>query len=725
MTDGLDWAREVRRRRVPTPTVLQMEAVECGAASLAMILAHHGRWVPLEELRAACGVSRDGSNAANVMRAARSYGLEPHAFRRKLESLPAEPFPVVAFLDFAHFAVVEGVSREGLLLNDPAVGRRVEPWERADESFTGVVLQFAPDADFEPGGEPPRLLRALAGRLVGSWHGVWLAVLAGVLLAIVSLATAVATQVYVDDVLVAHAPWATAIVLLLAGALVLSYLLARLQRSALVRIGTKLALVGGDRLITRVLRLPMRFFQQRYAGEIAFRVELNEQLAAILAQQLAPAILSAATALLMLVVMAIYSPLLAGIAAVGGALGAIALRAASGLQTRRAMTFARDQGVFQGSVGWALQTIESIKSAGGESGAFVTATGLHARLVGTRQLLQRPSILVGAVPAATQILTTAAVLVVGALLAIDGHITVGHLVAFQLLLANFMGPIGELVAMGSTIQTIRGSLDRLEDLLRNEEDPGAAPAEEPPDGERVKLDGTLDVRDVTFSYSVALPPVLRGIDVSVRRGGHVALVGRSGSGKSTVARLVTGLAIPDSGEVLLDGRPRAAIPRAALIETLALVDQDVVLFEGTVRDNLTLWDRTVSDEAIVAAARDAEIHDDIAARPGAYDARVEEGGRNFSGGQRQRLEIARALVRSPTLLVLDEATSALDPVVEEAIVRNLRRRGCALLIVAHRLSTVRDADEIVVLDQGSVVERGRHDDLMAAGGQYAALVSSA
>ena len=581
LVEGSPWTQQIRPRRVKTPTVLQMEAVECGAASLAMILAHYGRWVPLEELRAACGVSREGVSARSILRAGRAYGLEAKAFRRNLESLPDESFPVIAFMEFAHFVVVEGVSRDGLLLNDPAGGRRIEPWDRADESFTGVVLTFTPSEAFEKGGEPPPFMRALAERLAGSRHAIAMAVIAGVGLAVASLGVPVAVQVFVDDVLIPGGePWAGGVLALLVATLLLSFVLARLERRAIVRLGTKLALVGGDRVITRVMRLPMRYFEQRYAGEIAFRVQLNEQLAATLAEQLAPALIAALTSLLVVALMFVYSPQLAAIAILGAAISVGALRVSTAARTRLAITFARDVAVFNGSFAYALQSIESIKSTGGESGAFITSSGLHARVSNARQSLERPTVVVGAVPAAANLLTSAAVLIVGALLAIDGEITIGHLVGFQLLLATFLAPIAQLVTLGSTIQNVRGDVDRLDDLLRNEEDPWAAPAREPGPDQPAALSGKLEVRSVTFSYGAALDSVLRDVDLDVEPGGQVAIVGGSGSGKSTLARVVSGLAVPDRGGVLLDGVPRAELPRAAVATSLSVVDQDIVLFRG-------------------------------------------------------------------------------------------------------------------------------------------------
>jgi ABC-type bacteriocin/lantibiotic exporter with double-glycine peptidase domain len=368
-----------------------------------------------------------------------------------------------------------------------------------------------------------------------------------------------------------------------------------------------------------------------------------------------------------------------------------------------------------------LSCIETVKATGAEQDAFARWAGFLAKVISARQRLGMPTAILTVVPPLLATANTGLILLVGGLKVVAGGISIGILVAFQGLLSSLSRPVTQLTNLGETLQDITADITRLHDVERYPLDrafthPGAVAQR--------RLDGYLEFDGVTFGYNPLASPVLKNVSFSVVPGRRLAIVGGSGSGKSTIGRLVTGMYEPWSGQVLMDGRPRTEIAREVLASSVAFVDQDISLFEGTVRDNLTLWDDEPSDEAVSAALRDAAIFDMVAARAGGIHSHIAEGGRNFSGGQRQRLELARALVTRPTLLVLDEATSALDPDTEQVIADNLRRRGCACVIIAHRLSTVRDADEIIVLDRGEIVERGRHYDLMAANGHYASLIAA-
>jgi NHLM bacteriocin system ABC transporter peptidase/ATP-binding protein len=701
-----------------------MEAVECGAAALAIVLGYYRKFIPLEELRVACGVSRDGTNAGNIVKAAARYGLRAKGFSKEPADLPALPLPMVVFWNFNHFVVVEGFGRGRVYLNDPAFGPRVVSDAEFGESFTGVVLVFEPGPDFKPGGQPPGLLRPLRRRLAGSEAGLLYAVLASLLLVLPGLVAPVFTEVFVDRVLVAgRQDWVGPLLLGLAITAGLRAGLTWLQNHALLRLETKLALTSSYRFFRHVLHLPVEFFTQRYGGEIGARVEINDRVAHLLSGELAAQLLNALMATLYLVVMLFYDPLLTAVGVAIAALNVLALRAVARRRRDENMRLLQERGKLMGTSMAGLQAIETLKATGAEPDFFSRWSGLLAKVMVAEQNLSLYTLWLRAVPPLLAGLGTVAILGVGSLRVMDGHLSIGMLVAFQSFMASFLAPVGELVGLGAALQEAEGEINRLDDVLRSpREEDKATPSPSPlPEG---KLAGQLELRDVTFGYSRLDRPLIEGLNLSVKPGARVALVGLSASGKSTVAKLISGLYQPWSGEVLLDGRPRAEVPRAVLANSLALVDQDFFLFGGTVREVLTLWDETVPEEDVIQAAKDACIHEDVAARPGAYGSRVEEAGANFSGGQRQRLEIARALVGNPSLLVLDEATSALDPVTEKQIDDNLRRRGCTRVIVAHRLSTIRDCDEILVLDRGRIVQRGTHDALLAEGGAYQRLIES-
>lgn len=708
-----------------TPTILQMEAVECGAAALAIILAHYGRWVPLEELRIACGVSRDGSKASNVVKAARRYGLNAKGFKKEPAGLRGIRPPMILHWNFNHFLVLEGFRKGEVFLNDPASGPRRVTEEELDQAFTGVVMTFEPGPDFQKGGEPPQLLRALKRRLTGAGAALAFVILAGLALVIPGLVVPVFSKVFLDNVLLeSRRDWLPPLLLAMGLAALLTGLLTWLQQSYLLRLESKMAVAGSSRFLRHVLRLPMEFFSQRFAGDISSRVAINDRVAQLLSRDLATSVLGAMMIVFYAVLMVQYDLLLTLVGVVVISLNVAALRWVSRKRVDGNRRLLQDRGKLYGTAIGGLQMIETLKASGGEADLYARWSGYQAKVVNARQELERYTQMLDAVPPLLAAVNTALILGIGGLRVMDGVLSLGALVAFQALMLSFMAPVSRLVSLGGRLQMVEGDMNRLDDVLRYPPEPGSlGEPEAPPPGFPVKLAGRLELRNVTFGYNRLDAPLIEGFHLKLDPGARVALVGGSGSGKSTLARLVTGLYKPWEGEILFDGLERSAVPRSVLTNSLAVVDQSVFLFEGTVRDNLTLWDATVPLPEVVAAAKDAAIHDDIAARPGGYDSQIDEGGVNWSGGQRQRLEIARALVQRPTLLVLDEATSALDPTTEKLIDESLRRRGCTCLIIAHRLSTIRDADEIIVLDRGKVAQRGTHDQLKAVEGPYAQLIS--
>lgn len=711
---------------VRTPTVLQMEAVECGAAALASVLAHFGRWVPLEELRLACGVSRDGSKASNMVKAARAYGLEAKGYKREPQGLRSVAPPAIIHWNFNHFVVLEGFRKGRVHLNDPAVGPRTVSEEELDQAFTGVVLTFRPGPDFQRGGAPPRLLPALRRRLAGSRTALAFVLLAGLALVVPGLVLPVFSKTFIDAVLLdGRRDWMPPLLLGMAAAALLLGALTWLQQTYLLRLETRMAVAGASRFFWHVLRLPTEFFSQRYSGDISSRVGINDRVAQLLSRDLAINTLGTVMIVFFAAVLFLYDTLLTLVGIATAALNVAALRWVSRRRVDGNRRLLQDQGKLTGTAIGGLQTIETLKASGGEADLFVRWSGYQAKVVNGRQQLERYTQLLDAVPPLLGAINTALILGIGGRRVMDGALTLGGLVAFQLLMTSFTTPINRLVSLGSKLQTVEGDMNRLDDVLRYPIDPGVAGDALPlPAAMPAKLTGALELRNVSFGYSRLDPPLIERFDLRLAPGSRVALVGGSGSGKTTVAKLVTGLYRPWEGEILFDGNQRDEVSAPVVAASLAWVDQSLFLFEGSVRENLTLWDSTVPLPELVAAAKDACIHEDVAARPGGYDSPVQEGGANWSGGQRQRLEIARALVGGPSILVLDEATSALDPATEQRIDENLRRRGCTCLVVAHRLSTIRDADEILVLEHGKVVQRGTHDELREVEGPYARLIGA-
>jgi NHLM bacteriocin system ABC transporter peptidase/ATP-binding protein len=706
-----------KARRVKTPTVIQMEAVECGAASLGIVLAHFGRHVPLEELRQTCGVSRDGSTAVSVLKAARTYGLEAKGYQMDVGALAKTDLPVILFWRFAHFLVLEGFGRR-VHLNDPATGPRATSWEDFDGSYTGVALVLRPGPDFRRGGQRYRVMRALAARWRNLGSIVPQTMLLGVITALVGLTMPVMTSVFVDRVLLGDGHGAMAgLVAAMAVAVAMTVLAGLLQQRLLVRAEAAVALGSAARFMRHLLRLPLSFFDQRQAADLTNRVRSNDTVAALLTRRVA----ITAVDLLLLVTYGLLLcryDIVLGLCAVAfsGANMAV-LRYVSAQRTSAVAGLVAERGKLFGTVYTTIQMVESLKAAGEEQKGFQRFASRAATVISSQQKLGVPTAALAVVPAVLAAGNTAVLLSLGSSRVLSGSLSVGILLAMQGLISLMNRPVASLTALGSQLQDMSADLSRLRDV-ENYPLPGIVPWDE----QLAPMEGHLRIRGITFGYNPLTKPLLDDFELDVPPGSRVALVGGSGSGKSTVGRLVAGLYRPWSGEITIDGRGRDAVDPDLWSATVALVDQDQLLFEGTVRDNVTLWDPTVPDEVLIEALTDAGIYAEVASRPGGLASKVAESGRNFSGGQRQRLEIARALVRQPSVLILDEATSALDAETERLIDHNLRRRGATCLVVAHRLSTIRDADLIVVLDRGGEVERGTHEALMAADGVYASLV---
>ncbi|MBD2679333.1 MULTISPECIES: NHLP family bacteriocin export ABC transporter peptidase/permease/ATPase subunit [Nostoc] len=723
--------------RVKTPTLLQMEAVECGAAALGIILGYYDRIVPLPQLRRDCGVSRDGSKASNMVKAAKNYGLEAKGFKKELKHLWELRPPYIVFWNFNHFLVVEGWNKQRVYLNDPATGPRHVSLQEFDEGYTGVVLVMEPGAKFTKGGSKPSMILSLWSRLQGAGDALIYSIVAGFLLTVVGLVVPVFTQVFVDDILVqGRQLWLRPLLLAMAIAAILQGSLTLLRLRYLRRLKIKLAVGMSSRFLWYILRLPVSFYAQRFAGEISNRTTLNDQVADVLAGKLATTIIDTLMVVFYALVMMQYDWVLTLIAVSFAAVNVLTLQWISRQRIDANQRLIQEYGKAAGASIAALQSIETLKASGLESDFFSRWSGYYTKALNSQQELGVTNQTFSVLPALLSALSSMLLLVVGGLRVMDGHLSIGMLIAFQGLMLGFQQPVNNLVNFGTTLQELEGNLIRLDDVLDNSlgeaEEQGSRGAGEQIENSSpvplctsallAKLQGYVELRNITFGYSRLELPLIENFNLSIKPGQRIALVGGSGSGKSTIAKLVSGLYQPWTGEVCFDGQPRKEIPQQLLTNSVAMVEQEILLFGGTVRDNLTLWDTTIPDKNLMRACQDAAIADVILSMSGGLDAQLIEGAANLSGGQRQRLEIARALVNNPSILVMDEATSALDAETEQIIDQNLRRRGCTCIIVAHRLSTIRDCDRIIVLERGKVIQQGTHQELWQMEGVYSRLI---
>ena len=716
--------KPVQKKVARVPVVMQMEALECGAASLCMILAYYGKWVPLEQVRADCGVSRDGSNARNIALAAMSYGMEVHAYRLEPEQLRSEgTFPCIVHWEFNHFIVCDGFRGDKVYLNDPARGSYTVSRERFDEGFTGIAMMMKPGEKFTPGGKPRSVLSFARKRLQGAGPALVFVAATTVIASMAGILNAGFSRVFLDQLLQGrNQNWFIPFMAGLGVLTVLQIVAAWIQAVYSLRLNGKMAAVGSTSYMWKVLKLPIEFFSQRMAGDIQIRKESNASIASTVVNTLAPLVLNTAMMVFYFVVMIRYSWLLTCVGLASVAVEAAFSRYISQKRVNLTRVMMRDEGKLSSATVSAVDMIETIKASGAENGYFEKWSGYQAS-VNTQQIrFEKQNQILGLLPSAVSTVMDILVIVLGLWLTMEGRFSVGMIFAFQGFMNAFMSPAEELISAGQTIQEMRTSMERVEDVMEYPDAPAFVRKDETETYD--KLSGSLSMKHVTFGYSRLAEPLIRDFSLELKRGQRVAFVGASGCGKSTLAKLISGLYEPWQGEILFDGKPVGEIDRHVFTGSVAVVDQDITLFEDTIADNIKMWDNSIEDFEMILAARDAKIHEDIMQRQGGYHYRITEGGKDFSGGQRQRLEIARVLAQDPTMVILDEATSALDAHTEFEVVNAIRDRGITCVVIAHRLSTIRDCDEIIVLDHGLVAERGTHDQLMAMNGMYRQLVTN-
>lgn len=707
------------------PVIMQMEALECGAASLAMVLAYYGKWLPLEQVRFDCGVSRDGSNARNILKAARSYGLAAKGYRYEPNDLRRDgKFPCIIHWNFNHFVVLDGFRGNKAILNDPAKGKYAVSLKTFDDSFTGICLLFEPTEDFTPGGKPPSVLAYAKKRLKGAGSAVAFAAITALITAITGVISPAFSRVFVDRLLTGKNPeWFIPFIIGLSLLGILQLVVGWINAVYSLKINGKLAMVGSTTFMWKVLRMPMEFFSQRMAGDIQGRQSSNASIAGSLVNTFAPLALNAVMMVFYLVVMIRYSLLLTVIGILSVLINLVFSNIISKKRINITRVQMRDSGKLAGATVAGIEMIETIKASGAENGFFEKWAGYQASANTQQVKFQKLNQLLGQLPALVSSVCNTAVLMVGVYLAMQGRFTVGMIMAFQGFLGSFISPATSLISAGQSLQEMRTEMERIEDVMRY---PTDVPEDEPVSDncEYDKLSGNIEMKNVTFGYSRLAEPLIENFNLSLKTGSRVAFVGPSGCGKSTLSKLISGLYKLWSGEILFDGKKISEIDRSVFTGSLAVVDQDIILFEDTIANNIKMWDNSIEDFEMIMAARDAQLHEDIMQREGGYQYKMTEGGKDFSGGQRQRMEIARVLAQDPTIIILDEATSALDAKTEYNVVNSIKDRGITCIVVAHRLSTIRDCDEIIVMDNGRVAERGTHDELMKNGGMYAELVTN-
>ncbi len=716
----------VVRGRARVPVVMQMEALECGAASLAMVMAYYGKWVPLEQVRLDCGVSRDGSNAKNVLAAARNYGFEAQGYRCEVSALQEKmACPCIIHWNFNHFVVLNGFKGKHAYINDPARGEVRISMEEFDNAFTGICLEIKPGPDFQPGGKPKSTLEFARRRLTGAGAAVVFVLLSTVIGSLFGIINPIFSRFFMDNLLTGeNRDLLMPFLGLMAAMGIAQVITAWVQAVYALKINGKMAIVGSSSFMWKILRMPMEFFSQRMAGDILQRQGTNATIASTLVNTFTPLLLNTIMMIIYLVFMLRFSVVLTMVGIVTIILNLLVSRLISAKRVNITRVQMRDAGKLASATVSGIQMVETIKSSGAENGYFQKWAGYQASVNAQNVRYAKLNQYLGSIPVILTTIANNAVLVLGVYFVMQGQFTLGMIQMFQGFLSSFMSPAMTLISAGQTIQEMRTEMERVEDVMQYPSDLYFSDTPVLEEADYSKLSGEIELNNVTFGYSRLAKPLIQDFSMHMKPGSRVAFVGTSGCGKSTLSKLISGLYQPWSGEILFDGRPISEIDRSIFTGSVAVVDQDITLFEDTIANNIKMWDDSIEDFEMILAARDAQIYDDIIAREGGFYGMLTEGGKDLSGGQRQRIEIARVLAQDPSVIIMDEATSALDAKTEYELVKAVKDRGITCIVIAHRLSTIRDCDEIIVLDHGQVVERGTHDELYAKGGYYSELIAS-
>lgn len=712
-------------KKVNVPVVMQLEALECGAACLTMILAYYGKWMPLEQVRSDCGVSRDGSNAKNILKAARSYGLDAKGYRFEPETLVSSGlFPCIIHWEFNHFVVLNGFKKGYAYINDPARGTVKMTMEEFDKGFTGICLMFSPTDNFVKSGKRKSTLEFAKERLKGTGPIVTFVIFSTILGYLFNTLSPGFQRFFADRLLTReNSELFMPFIVILSAVGALHILVTGIVDIYTYKIDGKMSVLGNSTYIWKVLHLPMEFFSQRLSGDILERKNANATVSKTLVEVFSPVLLNAFMMIFYLVFMIRYSLPLTVIGLSCLLINAILGRFISQKRINITRLSLRDRAKLASTTLSGVRMIETIKSSGAEVGFFKKWAGYQAAVNKEKIEYSHINIWIASIPELINQIANYLVLVIGIALVMNGKFTIGMILGFQMYMEFFINPAMGIISAGQSVQEMRSNMEQLDDVMKYEDDQ-LFRVKDTEIEEYSKLRGQIEIKNVTFGYSKLADPIIKDFSLSIKPGSKIAIVGASGCGKSTLSKLLSGLYMPWSGEILFDGKSLKDIDRNVFTGSVAVVDQDITLFEDSIEQNVKLWDNSIEDFEVIMAARDAQIHDEIMERNEGYKARIEEDGNNFSGGQKQRLEIARVLAQDPSIIILDEATSALDSVTEYQVVEAIKKRGITCIVIAHRLSTIRDCDDIIVLDRGEIVEHGTHDELMQNGSYYKELVSN-